>query len=142
MNALFLATSFFVLGFLPAKESLPITSTKQVDNYSSKEAGSEPEQWEYSDESPHHQNPLQATRGDSRDPTAAQEPTPVTLGNVLSNGQNGGEVDSLRYKRFHTKPNSLDLTFHLLREFLGMARAEKMAQKAKMNRLIMQSVGK
>lgn len=144
MNALFLATSFFMLGFLPAKESLPIATTRRVDNDSSKEPGSDPEQWQHSLKSPHL---LQATREDTMGPAVEQEPTLVTAANVLLNGQNvderrGGADQPLRSKRFHTKPNSLDLTFHLLRELLGMAKAQKMAQQAEMNRLIMQSVGK
>ncbi|NWI70842.1 CRF protein, partial [Todus mexicanus] len=40
------------------------------------------------------------------------------------------------------KPNSLDLTFHLLREFLEMSREERLAQKALSNKLLLQSIGK
>ncbi|MGH0136145.1 UNVERIFIED_CONTAM: hypothetical protein FKN15_009785 [Acipenser sinensis] len=56
--------------------------------------------------------------------------------------ENQMEKDELRSKRRDGKPNSLDLTFHLLREFLEMARAEKMAQKALSNKKLMQAVGK
>ncbi|XP_051887632.1 urocortin-like [Pristis pectinata] len=147
MNALFLATSFFVLCFLPAKESLPITNAKRFDTYNSKELGPDLEQWEHSVKLPFHQNLLQAPSDESRTMAQVQEPSLVTLGYVLLNSQSaqdrqGGEDDTHRYKRFNTKPNSLDLTFHLLREFLGMAKAEKMAQKAESNRLIMESIGK
>ncbi|NWU65578.1 CRF protein, partial [Pterocles burchelli] len=45
-------------------------------------------------------------------------------------------------KRRDGKPNSLDLTFHLLREFLEMSREERLAQKALSNKLLLQSVGK
>ncbi|XP_075756887.1 urocortin [Pelodiscus sinensis] len=40
------------------------------------------------------------------------------------------------------RPNSLDLTFHLLREFLEMSREERLAQKALSNKLLLQSIGK
>uniref|UniRef100_A0A3B3RS30 Corticotropin-releasing factor domain-containing protein n=1 Tax=Paramormyrops kingsleyae TaxID=1676925 RepID=A0A3B3RS30_9TELE len=54
------------------------------------------------------------------------------------------EVDEERLKRLVTmdKPNSLDLTFHLLREFLQTSRSEKMAQKARNNKKLLQAVGK
>ncbi|NXG64223.1 CRF protein, partial [Hemiprocne comata] len=45
-------------------------------------------------------------------------------------------------KRRDSKPNSLDLTFHLLREFLEMSREERLAQKALSNKLLLQSIGK
>ncbi|NXI40243.1 CRF protein, partial [Galbula dea] len=45
-------------------------------------------------------------------------------------------------KRRDGKPNSLDLTFHLLREFLEMSREERLAQKALSNKLLLQSIGK
>ncbi|XP_066558487.1 corticoliberin-2-like [Amia ocellicauda] len=54
------------------------------------------------------------------------------------------EKEEMRSKRLEAKgkPNSLDLTFHLLREFLEMAKAEKMAQKAMNNKKLMQAIGK
>ncbi|XP_059834742.1 corticoliberin-like [Hypanus sabinus] len=147
MNAVFLATSFFMLCFLPAKESLPITNIKRFDSYNSKGVGPDLEHWEHSLKLPFQQNLLQASADESRTMAQMREPSLMTLGQVLSNGQStqdrpGGEEDTLRYKRFNSNPNSLDLTFHLLREFLGMAKAEKMAQKAESNRLIMESIGK
>ncbi|NXY91642.1 CRF protein, partial [Alcedo cyanopectus] len=45
-------------------------------------------------------------------------------------------------KRRDGKPNSLDLTFHLLREFLEMSREERLAQKALSNKLLLQTIGK
>ncbi|KAJ1122812.1 hypothetical protein NDU88_001285 [Pleurodeles waltl] len=45
-------------------------------------------------------------------------------------------------KRQDGKPNSLDLTFHILREFLEMSRAEKLAQKAFSNKMLLQNIGK
>ncbi|KAM7399953.1 hypothetical protein PAMA_004575 [Pampus argenteus] len=45
-------------------------------------------------------------------------------------------------KRFDEPPISLDLTFHLLREVLDMARAEQIAQQADSNRKMMDSFGK
>uniref|UniRef100_A0A8C4TQY5 Corticotropin-releasing factor domain-containing protein n=1 Tax=Erpetoichthys calabaricus TaxID=27687 RepID=A0A8C4TQY5_ERPCA len=51
-------------------------------------------------------------------------------------------IEEERSKRREGKPNSLDLTFHLLREFLEMAKAEKMAQKALNNKKLLQSIGK
>lgn len=45
-------------------------------------------------------------------------------------------------KRRDGRPNSLDLTFHLLREFLQMAREEKMAQQARNNKILLHNLGK
>ena len=45
-------------------------------------------------------------------------------------------------KRSEEPPLSLDLTFHLLREVLEMARAEQIAQQADSNRKIMDTFGK
>ncbi|XP_069744129.1 urocortin-like [Narcine bancroftii] len=147
MNTLFLATSFFVFCFLPAKESLPIANIKRLDTYLDKELGPDQEQWEQSVSLPFLQNLHQASSDESRTTAQGQEPSLVTLGYVFLDSQGakehqGGEDGTHRYKRFNAKPNSLDLTFHLLREFLGMAKAEKMAQKAESNRRIMESIGK
>lgn len=45
-------------------------------------------------------------------------------------------------KRSEEPPISLDLTFHLLREVLEMARAERIAQQADSNRKMMDNFGK
>ncbi|XP_049888860.1 corticoliberin-1-like [Epinephelus moara] len=45
-------------------------------------------------------------------------------------------------KRSEEPPISLDLTFHLLREVLEMARAEQIAQQADSNRKMMDDFGK
>lgn len=45
-------------------------------------------------------------------------------------------------KRSEESPISLDLTFHLLREVLEMARAEQLAQQADTNRRMMDTFGK
>ncbi|XP_043923312.1 corticoliberin [Protopterus annectens] len=47
-----------------------------------------------------------------------------------------------RGKRAEEPPISLDLTFHLLREVLEMARAEQLAQQANSNRKLMDIIGK
>ncbi|XP_073704155.1 corticoliberin-1 [Garra rufa] len=47
-----------------------------------------------------------------------------------------------RKRRSEDPPISLDLTFHLLREVLQMARAEQLAQRASNNRKIMDDLGK
>ncbi|XDV27839.1 hypothetical protein PO909_031314 [Leuciscus waleckii] len=64
----------------------------------------------------------------------------------------GGKVGSVgngimnsfveRERRSEDPPISLDLTFHLLREVLQMARAEQLAQRASNNRKIMDDLGK
>ncbi|CAM2102290.1 unnamed protein product [Caretta caretta] len=45
-------------------------------------------------------------------------------------------------RRKDGRPNSLDLTFHLLREFLEMSREERLAQKALSNQMLLQNIGK
>ncbi|KAI5629029.1 corticoliberin precursor [Silurus asotus] len=63
------------------------------------------------------------------------------LGNVLTD--NFIQLpDSERKRRGDEPPISLDLTFHLLREVLEMARAEQLAQQANNNRKIMDFFGK
>ncbi|XP_067409952.1 corticoliberin [Emydura macquarii macquarii] len=63
-------------------------------------------------------------------------------------GPGQGEAESLpreameREKRSEEPPISLDLTFHLLREVLEMARAEQLAQQAHSNRKLMEIIGK
>ncbi|XP_013886243.1 corticoliberin-1-like [Austrofundulus limnaeus] len=52
------------------------------------------------------------------------------------------EEGSWRRRRSDEPPLSLDLTFHLLREVLEMARAEQLAQQAHSNRRMMDSFGK
>uniref|UniRef100_A0A8D2ACD5 Corticoliberin n=1 Tax=Sciurus vulgaris TaxID=55149 RepID=A0A8D2ACD5_SCIVU len=47
-----------------------------------------------------------------------------------------------RDRRSEEPPISLDLTFHLLREVLEMARAEQLAQQAHSNRKLMEIIGK
>ncbi|XP_035988903.1 corticoliberin-like [Fundulus heteroclitus] len=47
-----------------------------------------------------------------------------------------------KMRRSEEPPLSLDLTFHLLREVLEMARAEQLAQQADSNRRMMDSYGK
>ncbi|XP_029970422.1 corticoliberin-1-like [Salarias fasciatus] len=55
-------------------------------------------------------------------------------------GDDDGEEE--KGKRSEEAPISLDLTFHLLREVLEMARAEQIAQQADSNRRMMDSFGK
>ncbi|XP_076602066.1 corticoliberin-1-like [Chaetodon auriga] len=52
------------------------------------------------------------------------------------------EEEEEKGKRSDEPPISLDLTFHLLREVLEMARAEQIAQQADSNRKMMDAFGK
>ncbi|XP_058131567.1 corticoliberin [Dasypus novemcinctus] len=58
--------------------------------------------------------------------------------NALGDHQEAQE----RERRSEEAPISLDLTFHLLREVLEMARAEQLAQQAHSNRKLMEIIGK
>ncbi|NXP73865.1 CRF protein, partial [Ramphastos sulfuratus] len=60
---------------------------------------------------------------------------------TLEKGEAEGEAVE-REKRSEEPPISLDLTFHLLREVLEMARAEQLAQQAHSNRKLMEIIGK
>ncbi|NXS57029.1 CRF protein, partial [Brachypteracias leptosomus] len=106
-------------------------------------------------------SPLQWPRGPSRRLTLAPQPTwepwlgaprppaPAPLPQRLCQAH-GAEPPAFPRtpralqsgKRRDGKPNSLDLTFHLLREFLEMSREERLAQKALSNKLLLQSIGK
>uniref|UniRef100_A0A665V5D1 Corticotropin-releasing factor domain-containing protein n=2 Tax=Echeneis naucrates TaxID=173247 RepID=A0A665V5D1_ECHNA len=52
------------------------------------------------------------------------------------------DAEEEKGKRSDEPPISLDLTFHLLREVLQMARAEQVAQQADSNRRMMDTFGK
>ncbi|XP_007527446.1 corticoliberin [Erinaceus europaeus] len=54
----------------------------------------------------------------------------------------GSQEAPARKRRSQVPPISLDLTFHLLREVLEMARAERLAQQAHRNRKLLDMVGK
>ncbi|XP_061486213.1 corticoliberin-like [Rhineura floridana] len=56
--------------------------------------------------------------------------------------QQRAERASSSSKRRDGRPNSLDLTFHLLREFLEMSREERLAQKARSNKILLHNIGK
>ncbi|KAH1182032.1 corticoliberin-like [Mauremys mutica] len=45
-------------------------------------------------------------------------------------------------RRKDGRPNSLDLTFHLLREFLELSREESLARKALSNKMLLRNIGK
>ncbi|KAK7163488.1 hypothetical protein R3I93_007521 [Phoxinus phoxinus] len=62
------------------------------------------------------------------------------LGGKVGNGIMNSFVE--RERRSENPPISLDLTFHLLREVLQMARAEQLAQRASNNRKMMDDLGK
>ncbi|XP_074754987.1 corticoliberin [Athene noctua] len=74
---------------------------------------------------------------------AVQELQPLperSLGSPEEGEAEGAAVE--REKRSEEPPISLDLTFHLLREVLEMARAEQLAQQAHSNRKLMEIIGK
>ncbi|XP_038248143.1 corticoliberin [Dermochelys coriacea] len=81
---------------------------------------------------------------------AAGQPPPQLPGRSPepAAGPGEGEAEGLpreameRGKRSEEPPISLDLTFHLLREVLEMARAEQLAQQAHSNRKLMEIIGK
>lgn len=64
------------------------------------------------------------------------------LGNVLTDSFIQLADSAERKRRGDEPPISLDLTFHLLREVLEIARAEQLAQQASNNRKIMEFFGK
>ncbi|XP_062843791.1 corticoliberin [Trichomycterus rosablanca] len=64
------------------------------------------------------------------------------VGTGLTNSFKPHTDSAERKRRAEDPPISLDLTFHLLREVLQMARAEQLAQQASSNRRIMDFFGK
>ncbi|XP_011796277.1 PREDICTED: corticoliberin [Colobus angolensis palliatus] len=58
------------------------------------------------------------------------------------NALGGHQEATEKERRSEEPPISLDLTFHLLREVLEMARAEQLAQQAHSNRKLMEIIGK
>lgn len=73
--------------------------------------------------------------------SASSLETNRALQHVLGGAQGEGDAED-KGKRSDEPPLSLDLTFHLLREVLEMARAEQMAQQADTNRRMMDMFGK
>ncbi|XP_078072399.1 corticotropin releasing hormone a [Mustelus asterias] len=94
-------------------------------------------------------SPVAASR---RGMTLSDRAFSVHLNALKDQAGDWGEVDSGfqdeadqmldRGKRLDDPPISLDLTFHLLREVLEMARAEQLARQALSNRKIMELIGK
>ena len=66
----------------------------------------------------------------------------LTQRKVASSEGQQEEDSAEKEKRSDDPPISLDLTFHLLREVLEMARAEQLAQQANDNRKMMDIFGK
>ncbi|KAJ8279755.1 hypothetical protein COCON_G00068210 [Conger conger] len=64
------------------------------------------------------------------------------ISRLVSSYANQLDDSTERGKRSEEPPISLDLTFHLLREVLEMARAEQLAQQAHSNRKMMEIFGK
>ncbi|XP_043114239.1 corticoliberin-1 [Puntigrus tetrazona] len=82
-------------------------------------------------------------RSPSRTEALQLQLTQRQLGGKLGRVGNGiANSFEERERRSEDPPISLDLTFHLLREVLQMARAEQLAQRASNNRKIMDDLGK
>ncbi|XP_051467171.1 corticoliberin [Apus apus] len=74
---------------------------------------------------------------------AVQQLEPLPERSLRSSEEGEAEGEAVeREKRSEEPPISLDLTFHLLREVLEMARAEQLAQQAHSNRKLMEIIGK
>ncbi|KFO99631.1 corticoliberin [Calypte anna] len=74
---------------------------------------------------------------------AVQQLQPLSERSLGSPEEGEAEGEAVeREKRSEEPPISLDLTFHLLREVLEMARAEQLAQQAHSNRKLMEIIGK
>ncbi|KAM6349676.1 CRF protein, partial [Podargus strigoides] len=74
---------------------------------------------------------------------AVQQLQPLPESSLGSPEEGEAEREAVeREKRSEEPPISLDLTFHLLREVLEMARAEQLAQQAHSNRKLMEIIGK
>ncbi|KAM4864775.1 corticoliberin [Thomomys bottae] len=69
-------------------------------------------------------------------------PLDSRAGPAESGAPGGHQEAPERERRSEEPPISLDLTFHLLREVLEMARAEQLAQQAHSNRKLMEIIGK
>ncbi|XP_067323218.1 corticoliberin-like [Anolis sagrei] len=137
------AASFILLLFLPLKSCLPL-------------------EWPRSGSA--QLLPLQSLSWERWPKRLEWEAIPSALPSSLEEGENpkdrlppkackllGGEPTSQQQrtqrspsssKRRDGRPNSLDLTFHLLREFLEMSREERLAQKARSNKILLHNIGK
>ncbi|KAI2667806.1 Corticoliberin [Labeo rohita] len=90
-----------------------------------------------------HNLRAQDRRSPSRTEALQLQLTKRLLGGKLGSVGNGIMTKlEERKRRSEDPPISLDLTFHLLREVLQMAKAEQLAQRASNNRKIMDDLGK
>ncbi|KAM6104176.1 corticoliberin [Theristicus caerulescens] len=88
-----------------------------------------------------HLQPAAAASNFFRAAVQQLPPLPERSAGSPAEGDAEGEAVE-REKRSEEPPISLDLTFHLLREVLEMARAEQLAQQAHSNRKLMEIIGK
>ncbi|POI19906.1 hypothetical protein CIB84_016347 [Bambusicola thoracicus] len=90
--------------------------------------------------------PFSASSGGHLRPEASAELLRAAAAQLQGSGSPEGDEGAgeavEREKRSEEPPISLDLTFHLLREVLEMARAEQLAQQAHSNRKLMEIIGK
>uniref|UniRef100_A0A3B4BUQ3 Corticotropin-releasing factor domain-containing protein n=1 Tax=Pygocentrus nattereri TaxID=42514 RepID=A0A3B4BUQ3_PYGNA len=60
----------------------------------------------------------------------------------VKNAETRGEGLEREKRLTGNKPTSLDLTFHMLRKLMETSRAERMSQKAKINKHLLKTLGK
>ncbi|XP_054837856.1 corticoliberin-like [Eublepharis macularius] len=129
--------SFLVLLFLPPKSCLPLEwprpAPPRFTPVGASPRGQWPSLWEPEDEP-------SSPAADPRPLQSCKPPGPAHLSRQQQ--QQRAERSAPSSKRRDGRPNSLDLTFHLLREFLEMSREERLAQKARSNKILLHNIGK
>ncbi|XP_053169629.1 corticoliberin-like [Hemicordylus capensis] len=136
------AASFLILLFLPLKSCLPSEWPRPTVPHFLPIRGQSWEQWlsrsEWEDK--RSAPPVGLDEGLFQDQRPSQSCKPS--GSTLILQRERGERSASSSKRRDGRPNSLDLTFHLLREFLEMSREERLAQKARSNKILLHNIGK
>ncbi|XP_028591309.1 uncharacterized protein LOC114599775 [Podarcis muralis] len=133
-----------LLLFLPLKSCLPSEWPRPAMSHLLPVSSLSWEQWlsrpEWEDNPP--RPPAGSEEGLFQDQRSPGSCKPPEARSGSRHQQQRAERSAASSKRRDGRPNSLDLTFHLLREFLEMSREERLAQKARSNKILLHNIGK
>lgn len=142
MSRLASAVSFLVLLVLPPKSCRPLQWPRPAVGPFSPMGTLSWEQWLSDSEWEDKPSGTPARPGEGLFQDQSPLGSPCKLPRAKSTQQQRAERAASPSKWRDGRLNSLDLTFHLLREFLQMSREERLAQKARSNKLLLHSIGK
>ncbi|XP_042321830.1 corticoliberin-like [Sceloporus undulatus] len=134
------SASFILLLFLPLKSCLPLEWPRSTVTQLLPISSLSWEQWLRRSE--WQNNPSVLSVSSEEEGASRGQPSSPRACKPLASRQQRNKRSTSSSKRRDGRPNSLDLTFHLLREFLEMSREERLAQKARSNKILLHNIGK